>query len=90
MLFRSVERLTSYFLKRRSGWLREQPVDAQGRFAGRASIQAAFEEWLDHQAERERQWYRRTLRGHFGLDICGPHPPAMASSSDVPGPTRCW
>lgn len=65
-----VSRLTSYFLKRHSGWLRAQPLSEDGRFQAPEIIQRHFTDWLADQAVREKAWYRATLRRRFGLDIC--------------------
>ena len=71
-----VERLLSYFVKRRSRWLRDR-LDATGRRFGDAQeIERAFAAWLPGQVEHHTRWFRKALKTPFGLDVCRAQPTA--------------
>jgi hypothetical protein len=65
-----VERLVSYFVKRHSGWLREQLDVASQAFLDTALVQQRFESWLPDQVQYHSRWFRTTLFDHFGLEVC--------------------
>jgi len=69
-----VERLTSYFVKRHSRWLRAQLDDSGWRFRDVREIQCAFEAWLPAVVAQHARWFRSTLSEPFGLNVCRARP----------------
>ncbi len=63
------DRLVSFFVKRRSRWLRDR-LDSSGRsFRDPREIQCAFDAWLPPQVTSQARWFRATLTDAFGLDV---------------------
>ncbi len=68
------ERLVSYFVRRRSGWLHSCFDSERHRFRNPADIQQTFHDWSRGQLARQREWYRDTLVRHFGLQVLNAKP----------------
>ena len=64
-----LDRVVSYFVKRKAGWLRERLGASGCRFDGAAEIQRDFEVWLRAQTAHHARWFERTLLEPFGLQV---------------------
>ena len=63
-----VDRLLSYFIKRKGRWLRER-LNVSGDFDDPGEIQRAWDAWIPPMCVMQRQWYRRVLRQQLGMDV---------------------
>lgn len=63
-----VERLQSYFVKRKARWLRER-LTSEGTFVDPGEVQREWDDWVPDMCAIQRRWYQEVLRDQLGVDV---------------------